>query len=127
MTKILQLLHSDEKGGVEALASLIGDDLKAAGAEVTTLFLYPSFDAGLLAKLAGLSRACVQMLRLRPDMILAYQPTASVLAGFVGRAIGCSLHIIHHTSDGETSCDPSIVTLARPHGWYSRLLHPQHR
>ena len=98
MAKVLQLLHSDEKAGVELLADLIGKDLATAGADVETLFLYPAFSAGRLAKLKGLLLGAWQIIRFRPDMLVTYQPTASVLAGLLGRVIGCRRRVVHQTA-----------------------------
>ena len=95
-------MHADENGGVEMLARLIEADLRAAGANVDTLFLYPAFAAGAGAKLAGLGRALWRLARARPDVIIAYQPTASVMAGLVGRAIGCPVRIVHQTTKPAT-------------------------
>jgi L-malate glycosyltransferase len=100
--RVLQLVHADENGGVEMLAHLIGGDLRSAGADIDTLFLYPAFVSGTGAKLAGLGRALVRMTRSRPDVIIAYQPTASVMAGLVGWALGCPVRIVHQTTKPAT-------------------------
>ena len=98
MPRIVQLLHSDENGGVEMLAGLIGGNLQAAGAEVEILYLYPKFGSGTLAKIGGLLLALAKIFRVRPDVIVAFQPTASVLTGLAGWAIGCPNRIVHQTS-----------------------------
>lgn len=98
MPKVLQVLHSDEKSGVEALAAMIGGDLALAGADVETYFLYPSFSAGKATKLLGAVRGLRHIIRSHPDMILTYQATASVLAGVAGRAMGCRLRVVHQTA-----------------------------
>ena len=98
MPKVLQVLHSDENSGVEALAAMIGGDLARAGADVETYFLYPSFSAGKAAKLWGAARGLWHIFRSRPDMILTYQATASVLAGVAGRTMGCRLRVVHQTA-----------------------------
>ena len=103
MTRVLQLIHSDENGGVEMLARLIGNDLQSAGVSVQTLFLYPSFSASMLAKVQGLGKACLLIVQNRPDALLAYQPTASVIAGLAGRAFGCPKRIVHQTSKPSTT------------------------
>ena len=102
MLKVLQLVHAQENGGVELLARLIGDDLRAAGAEVETLYLYPAFAAGARAKLAGLARAIGRIAVAPPDVLIAYQPTASVMAGLAGRVFGCPVRIVHQTTKPST-------------------------
>ena len=121
MTTVLQLLHSDEKGGVEMLAQLIGENLRAAGAGVETLFLYRGFSAGTGAKLLGMVCAVERIARTRPDMILAYQTTASVIAGVAGRAAGCQLRIVHQTAKPSTAHPISrwLDKLAGSHGFYT--------
>lgn len=98
MPKVLQVLHSDENSGVETLAAMIGSGLAAAGADVETYFLYPSFSAGKAAKLLGVARGLRHIIGARPDMILTYQATASVLAGIAGRVLGCRLRVVHQTA-----------------------------
>lgn len=97
-TRILQLLHSNEAGGVEALARIIGDDLARRGAQVRTHFVYDAFNPGKRGKLRGIAKTIKRLRRERPDVVVAYQSTASVLAGVFGRAFGIPVRIVHQTA-----------------------------
>ena len=96
--RVLQLIHSNEQGGVEALAAMIAGGLGAHAISVETRFLYPAFTAGRWTKVAGLLSAAALIVRHRPDCLIAYQPTASVLAGVAGWMCGVPLRIAHQTS-----------------------------
>lgn len=43
--RVLQILHTDERGGIETLASAIAAGLAARGVEVDTVFLFSRPDA----------------------------------------------------------------------------------
>lgn len=96
--RVLQLVHSNEAGGVEALAGLMETGLAARGLIVETHFIYPAFASGALVKLMGLLTTVQRVVRERPDVLIAYQSTASVLAGVVGRLAGCPMRIVHQTA-----------------------------
>jgi len=95
---VLQLVHSNEGGGVEALAEMIADGLHRTGAEVETHFIYPSIAATTAQKLQGIANAILTIVRKRPDTLIAYQSTASVLVGIVGTLAGCKTRIVHQTA-----------------------------
>lgn len=99
--RVLQLVHSDDKGGVEALAEMVGAGLAANGADVATRFLYPGASAGCMSKLVGMVRIAGLIAGARPDVLIAYQSTASVLAGLVGRLAGVPIRIVHQTAMPE--------------------------
>lgn len=99
--RILQLIHSDEAGGVEALAAIIAGGLAARGAPVATHFLYPAFTAGKAVKIRGMLGAARRILTERPDVLIAYQSTASVMTGLVGRLAGIRTRIVHQTAMPE--------------------------
>ncbi len=99
--RVLQLVHSNEAGGVEALAGLISAGLTARGHIVETHFLYPAFAVGSAVKAKGMVATILHVLRQRPDALIAYQSTASVLAGVLGRLAGCRTRIIHQTAVPE--------------------------
>ena len=129
MPKVLQVLHSDESSGVEALAAMIGGDLARAGADVETYFLYPSYSSGTAAKLLGIARGIAHIVCSRPDMLLTYQATASVLAGIIGRAIGCPLRIVHQTAKPGVTHPVSrwLDRVAGARGFLQRVLIGGHR
>ncbi|WP_197077564.1 glycosyltransferase family 4 protein [Hyphomicrobium sp. 99] len=95
---MLQLVHSNEGGGVEALAEMISDGLRQSGADVETRFIYPNISATTAQKLRGIASAISAIVRKRPDTLIAYQSTASVLVGIVGTIVGCKKRIVHQTA-----------------------------
>lgn len=99
--RILQLIHSNEAGGVEALAGIIAGGLARRGIPVETQFLYPAFTAGSATKVRGMIATAVRILRERPDVLVAYQSTASVMVGLVGRLAGIRTRIVHQTAMPE--------------------------
>ena len=96
--RILQLIHSSEAGGVEALAASIAYGLTAHGMAIDTHFLYRGFASGKWPKVLGILRTILRIIRARPDVLIAYQSTASVLVGLVGTICGIPLRIVHQTS-----------------------------
>lgn len=98
---MLQLVHSFDHGGVETLATMVGDGLRARGIAVRTYFLYPRSGGGRASKLAALGKAARVIRAERPDVLIAYQSTASVLSGVVGRLAGVPVRIVHQTAMPE--------------------------
>lgn len=96
--RVLQLVHSAEPGGVQTLAAEIARGLEAAGMSVTTRYLFPHARAGTVEKLAGTVATVFAMMRARYDVVIAYQSTASLLAGIIGRLAGCPWRIVHQTA-----------------------------
>jgi L-malate glycosyltransferase len=96
--RVLQLVHSNESGGVEALAASIARGLATQGVTIDTHFLYPAFAVGKMTKIAGILTTIAAIARARPDVLVAYQSTASVLVGVVGRVLGVPTRIVHQTS-----------------------------
>jgi L-malate glycosyltransferase len=119
--RILQLIHSNEAGGVEALSASIAGGLTRHGMKIDTHFLYPSFAIGKWTKIKGIAKTVVEIVRRRPDVLVAYQSTASVLVGVVGRIVGVPLRIVHQTSVPE-AVNPLICALDKwvgAHTFYS--------
>jgi L-malate glycosyltransferase len=98
LVSVLQLVHSDESGGVEALARMISAGLEKRGAHVETRFIYPNISAPLGQKLNGIASTIAAIARNRPDALIAYQSTASVIAGVAGALTGCKRRIVHQTA-----------------------------
>jgi glycosyltransferase involved in cell wall biosynthesis len=94
--RVLQIIHQDQAGGVKTLAEIIGDGLIARGVAVETAVLFPA--RGLRAKLLGTLRVAGRILTGRHDAVIAYQPSASILAGIVGWLARCPLRIVHQTA-----------------------------
>ena len=96
--KVLQLIHSNEAGGVEALAASIARGLATHGVTIETRFLYPAFAVGQWTKIRGILAAIREIVVRRPDVLIAYQSTASVLCGVVGWLCRVPVRIVHQTA-----------------------------
>ena len=101
--RILQIIHDDERGGVQKLAGMIEEGLSSHRFAVETAYLYPRANQPLYAKLADTLRMARRIWRGGFDMLVAYQSTASVLVGIVGWLSGCRLRVVHQT------CTPSAT------------------
>jgi glycosyltransferase involved in cell wall biosynthesis len=95
--RILQVIHGDEAGGVKTLADALGETLGADGHVVDTVCLFPPHPAGVVGKLAGVARVGRLILTGRYDAVIAYQSTASVVAGVAGWLARCPRRIVHQT------------------------------
>jgi glycosyltransferase involved in cell wall biosynthesis len=102
--KVLQILHTDEIGGIQTLAAMIEEGLVAHGISVETAFLFPRPFMPAPAKLMAAAAMARRILRGGFDVLIAYQATASILVGTAGRAQGCTHRIVHQTCvPGETA------------------------
>lgn len=101
--RILQIIHDRERGGVQKLAGMIEDGLGSHRFAVETAYLYPRPDLPLSAKLVYTLRMARHIWRGGFDTLVAYQSTASILVGMIGRLSGCPLRVVHQTcTPGET-------------------------
>ena len=82
--KGLVLINSEEGGGVEHLASMLIADFQRMGAEIRTVPLYHRGNRSARSKVAGVLRAAAHVLTTRADIVMAFQPTSSVIAGVIG-------------------------------------------
>lgn len=96
--RVLQILHTDERGGILTLASMVEEGLAAQGFHVDTAILFSSPALGPLAKLRAAAAMALRLARDDHDAIIAYQATASVLTGVGGRVAGCRRRIVHQTA-----------------------------
>ena len=96
--RVLQILHTDERGGILTLASMIEEGLAAQGVHVDTAILFPSPGLGPLAKLRAAAAMALRLARDDHDAIIAYQATASILTGLAGRLAGRRRRIVHQTA-----------------------------
>jgi glycosyltransferase involved in cell wall biosynthesis len=110
--RVLQIIHSAEPGGVQTIAAEIGAGLSGANHLVSTRYLFPHLSAGKIAKMRGLLATAWHILRTRPDVIISYQSTASVLAGVMGGFARCPTRIIHQTAL-PTEVKPALRRLDR--------------
>jgi glycosyltransferase involved in cell wall biosynthesis len=97
--RILQILHDDERGGVQTLAGLIESGLLPSAFSFETAYLYPRPGLGL-PEWSKLGHALVMARRIWRgdyDALIAYQSTASILVGVIGWLAGCRLRIVHQT------------------------------
>jgi L-malate glycosyltransferase len=95
---VLQLVHSNEAGGVEVLAALIQQGLLASGVPISTHVLYGAGGIGRIARLKAVGGTILKIVRERPQVLIAYQSTASLLVGAIGSLIGSRLRIVHQTA-----------------------------
>lgn len=96
--RLLQIVHGPEAGGVKTLSEIIAGGLADRGIAVETAYLFPAQDAGFRAKLGGTWRVVRRMLGGRHDAIIAYQASASILTGVMGRLARCPRRIVHQTA-----------------------------
>ena len=101
--RILQIIHDDERGGVQKLAAMIEQGLRAHRFAVETVYLYPRAGVPLYAKLVYTLRMARHIWRGGFDTLVAYQSTASILVGVIGWLSGCRLRVVHQT------CTPSAT------------------
>jgi len=96
--RILHVINADGGGGVEHLSDSLKKHQDALGGVTKTLFLYPSGDASKSAKISGIFRAARDIFRFKPDVLMTFQPTSSVIASLVARLSGCRARIIHQSN-----------------------------
>lgn len=95
--RVLQILHTDERGGILTLANMLSAGLPPYGFRVDTEIMFARPDLGKAAKLRAVAAMAARLLRDDHDVIVAYQATASILVGlFAGRRGG--LRIVHQTA-----------------------------
>jgi glycosyltransferase involved in cell wall biosynthesis len=104
--RILQIMHDGERGGILTLATMIEQDLAAHGVEIETACLFPQPSLGTAAKLRCVTAMARRILRGGFDGLMAYQATASVLVGVIGRLQGCGLRVVHQTCMPEETVYP---------------------
>jgi glycosyltransferase involved in cell wall biosynthesis len=104
--RILQILHDDERGGVQTLAGMIEAGLLPRRFAFETAYLYPHPGVSAFAKLACTLRMARRIWRGDFDTLIAYQSTASILVGALGWFSGCRLRFVHQT------CMPSETALS---------------
>lgn len=91
-------INSDSGGGVEHLANTLREDIERLRATVDTVFLYPSPNASTAEKLLGIARVAWRIVVNRPDMLITFQPTSSVISMVVGRTVGVCARIVHQSN-----------------------------
>ena len=95
--RILQIIHDDQRGGVQKLAAMIEDGISPHRFAVETAYLYPRAGLPMLGKLVCVLHIARRIWRGRFDALIAYQSTASVLVGIIGWLGGCRLRVVHQT------------------------------
>lgn len=95
--RVLQILHTDERGGILTLANMLSTGLPPHGFSVDTEIMFARPDLGKAGKLRAVAAMAARLQRDDHDVVVAYQATASVLVGmFAGRRGG--LRIVHQTA-----------------------------
>jgi hypothetical protein len=118
--RILQVLHDDERGGVQMLAAVIEAGLSSHRFAFETAYLYPRPGLPAFTKLACVFTMMRRLWRGDFDAFVAYQSTASILVGVVGWLRGCRLRIVHQTCTPAGDC--GAASLARQARRYARPL-----
>jgi glycosyltransferase involved in cell wall biosynthesis len=96
--RILQIVHGSEPGGVKTLSEIIAGGLGTHGVIVETAHLFPKYEAGALAKLAGTLRVARKIFSEPYDAVIAYQASASILTGVAGALARRPRRIVHQTA-----------------------------
>ena len=112
--RILQILHDDERGGVQTIAAMIEEGLLPRHIVFETVYLYPRHGYPTLLKLFAVARMARRIGRGDFDALIAYQSTASILVGVVGWLRGCRLRIVHQT------CTPAEMPMLLR--WIDRIV-----
>ncbi|MBS7697317.1 MULTISPECIES: glycosyltransferase family 4 protein [unclassified Chelatococcus] len=102
--KVLQILHTDEIGGIQTLAHMIEQGLVQHGVEVETAIMFPRPFMPAKDKLVAAIAMARRIMAGGCDALIAYQATASILVGTAGRLGGFKNRIVHQTAiPGETA------------------------
>jgi len=96
--RILHVINADGGGGVEHLSDSLKKHQDGQGATTKTLFLYPKGTASKGQKVLGIFRTARGIVRFRPDLLVTFQPTSSVIASLAARLAGCRARIIHQSN-----------------------------
>lgn len=107
--KVLQILHTDETGGIRTLANMIADGLRERGILVETKFLYPAGKVSGARKLLSAVRGAFEIVRSPADVLISYQTTASILCGTFGRLGRWRKRIIHQTAMPWATARPLLL------------------
>jgi glycosyltransferase involved in cell wall biosynthesis len=103
VTRILQIIHDHQRGGVQKLADMIVDGISPRRFAVETVYLYPRAGLPALSRLVHVLRMVRRIWRGDFDTLIAYQSTASLLVGAIGWFAGCRMRVVHQTCmPGET-------------------------
>lgn len=95
--RLLQIIHTDERGGILTLANMLSQGLPPYGIRVDTEIMFARPDLGKAAKLRAVAAMAARLLRDDHDVIVAYQATASILVGLFAGHRG-ELRIVHQTA-----------------------------
>jgi glycosyltransferase involved in cell wall biosynthesis len=104
--RILQIVHSRDPGGVLTLANSIARGLEEHGICVETAFMYPETKPRKHRRLWQSLRLARKIMRGSYDGVIAYQATASIVTGVVGRLRGIRHVIVHQTSAPHVTAAP---------------------
>jgi glycosyltransferase involved in cell wall biosynthesis len=107
--RVLQVLHDDERGGVQVLAAMLEAGLSSHRFEFETAYLYARPGLPAFTKLRSVFTMTRRIWRGDFDALVAYQSTASILVGVIGSLRGCRSRIVHQTcTPAET---PALLRL----------------
>ena len=112
--RVLQVLHDDERGGVQTLAALIASGLPSPRFAFETTYLYPRPALPVFTKLGCVFTMMRRIWRGDFDALVAYQSTASILVGVVGLLRGCRFRIVHQTCTPAETAAASAARTSSP-------------
>ncbi len=122
--RVLYVINANSGGGVEQLAASLQSDPIFERAFVQTLYLYPDLSISKSQKIAQLFKVMVDIFKFKPDMLITFQPTSSVIASFMTRLRGCKIRIIHQSN--LPSLTHSVIRkldrLAGSYGFYNAVI-----
>jgi glycosyltransferase involved in cell wall biosynthesis len=94
--RILQIIRDNETGDLKTLSETVANGLMERGATVDTAVMFA--EHGTRAKLHGACRVAWQILTGHYDALIAYQASASIVAGVAGWFARCPHRIAHQTA-----------------------------
>lgn len=101
--RVVFVINSDSGGGVEHLTKALHAHVLRCGAQARIIALYPSERASIFRKIGGLVSAAARVIGARADVVVAFQPTSSVLAMSLSRMMGCRVRIAHQSNLPEST------------------------
>jgi len=108
--RVLQILHDRERGGITTLADMIKEGLEPHGIVVETDTLFPRPGLSIAMKMACAGAMAHRIFCSKFDALIAYQATASILVGTIGKLQGCRMRIVHQTcTPGATAAPVRLI------------------
>lgn len=97
-TRVVQVIHSPDPGGVLALADSVAAGLARHGFASETIFMTPRPGMSFAEKLKGAASLARRLMREPGTAVIAYQAGPSIVASLAGLLAGRRRTIIHQTT-----------------------------